>query len=114
MTDDAQPTDATLEYGDQFKHVITGEVKTVHDVREGCDKVLWAEGGFATSWWGRLSTASPHCTSRTTVATTGSDPRRRTAVRLRGQAGIGSSAHGIISFVRMDKTFRKTGYSSSR
>jgi len=37
---------ATLEYGDQFKHVITGEVKTVHDVREGEEKVLWAEGGY--------------------------------------------------------------------
>ena len=45
-TDDAQASDVTLEYGDQFKHVITGEVKTVHDVRDGCDKVLWAEGGF--------------------------------------------------------------------
>jgi hypothetical protein len=36
----------TIEYGDQFKHVITGDVRTVHDVREGSRKVLWAEGGF--------------------------------------------------------------------
>jgi hypothetical protein len=44
--DDAQPTDVTLEYADQFRHIITGEVKTVHDAREGSEKVLWCEGGF--------------------------------------------------------------------
>jgi len=45
-TVDAERKNVTLEYGDQFKHVITGDVRTVHDVREGEEKVLWAEGGF--------------------------------------------------------------------
>ena len=35
-----------LEYGDQFKHLITGDVRTVQDVREGEEKVLWIEGGY--------------------------------------------------------------------
>jgi len=43
---DDQTETITLEYGDQFRHVITGDVKTVHDVRDGEEKVLWAEGGF--------------------------------------------------------------------
>jgi hypothetical protein len=45
-TADAQSENVTLEYGDQFKHVITGDVRTIHDVREGEPKVLWVEGGY--------------------------------------------------------------------
>jgi len=35
-----------VEYGDQFRHVITDEVKTVHDARANEEKVIWAGGGW--------------------------------------------------------------------
>jgi len=44
-TDDEQ-TDVELQYGDQFRHVITGDVRTVQDVRDSSEKVCWVEGGW--------------------------------------------------------------------
>ena len=35
---------AELQYGDQFRHIITGEVKTVQEARDG--KVTWVNGGY--------------------------------------------------------------------
>ncbi|MFB6197163.1 MAG: hypothetical protein ABEI52_02685 [Halobacteriaceae archaeon] len=46
QTDDKQTETVEIEYGDQFRHIITGEVVTVHDARDGCEKVLFHEGGF--------------------------------------------------------------------
>lgn len=43
---EVQTDDVQIEYGDQFRHVITGDVKTVHDAREGEEKVVWADGGW--------------------------------------------------------------------
>ncbi len=34
----------TPQYGDTFKHIITGDEKTVHDVRDG--EVTWVNGGW--------------------------------------------------------------------
>jgi hypothetical protein len=44
----AQQTVTTerIEYGDQFRHVITGDVKTVHDARKGEEKIVWADGSW--------------------------------------------------------------------
>lgn len=36
----------TIEYGDQFRHVITGDIRTVHDARPDDSKVCWVEGGW--------------------------------------------------------------------
>lgn len=35
-----------IEYGDQFRHVITGDVRTVHDARPDERKVVWSNGGW--------------------------------------------------------------------
>jgi len=43
---EAQTDEVEIEYGDQFRHTITGEVKTVHDARDGDEKVTWVEGGW--------------------------------------------------------------------
>ena len=45
-TQDAQNETVELEYGDQFRHVITGEVKTIHDARPDEEKVIWADGSW--------------------------------------------------------------------
>ena len=34
----------TPEYGDKFRHIITGKEYSVQDVRDG--KVTWSSGGF--------------------------------------------------------------------
>lgn len=46
QTDDAQTGDVEIQYGDQFRHVITGEVRTVHDARPDEEKVIWANGSW--------------------------------------------------------------------
>lgn len=33
-----------IQYGDTFRHIITGEEHTVHDIRDG--KVTWTNGGW--------------------------------------------------------------------
>jgi hypothetical protein len=38
--------DVVIEYGDQFRHIITGEVKHVHDARPESNKVVWTKGGW--------------------------------------------------------------------
>jgi len=35
-----------IQYGDQFRHSITDEVRTVHDARPDEEKVIWANGGW--------------------------------------------------------------------
>lgn len=37
-------TKYTPEYGDTFRHIITGDEVTVHDVRDG--QVTWVDGGW--------------------------------------------------------------------
>jgi len=46
QTDDSIDEQVTIEYGDQFRHVITGDVRTVHDARPDEDKVCWVSGGW--------------------------------------------------------------------
>ena len=47
MTTDTQTADdVTIEYGDQFRHIITDEVRTVHDARQGEEKVIWSNAGW--------------------------------------------------------------------
>lgn len=44
QTEDETETEYTPEYGDTFRHIITGDEKTVHDVRDG--QVTWVNGGW--------------------------------------------------------------------
>jgi len=44
--DEAQTETIEIAYGDKFRHVITDEVKTVHDARPGEEKVIWADGSW--------------------------------------------------------------------
>jgi len=49
MSAQATQTDGStveIEYGDQFRHVITGDVQTVHDARPDEEKVIWADGSW--------------------------------------------------------------------
>ena len=39
-------TTTQLQYGDQFRHTITGDTVTVQDVRENSHKVTLIEGGW--------------------------------------------------------------------
>jgi len=45
-TDDSEKPEQTIEYGDQFRHIITQDVKTVNSVREESEKVCWVSGGW--------------------------------------------------------------------
>lgn len=42
-TDDSTD-EYTPDYGDRFRHIITGEEQTVQDVRDG--RVTWTKGGW--------------------------------------------------------------------
>jgi len=46
QTGDEQNETVTIEYGDEFRHIITGDVKTVHDARPDGEKVIWADGSW--------------------------------------------------------------------
>jgi len=46
MAQQTQTGCVEVEYGDQFRHAITNEVKTVHDARPDEEKVIWADGGW--------------------------------------------------------------------
>jgi len=43
---DTESENVSIEYGDQFRHIITGDVKTVHDARPDEDRVVWSSGGW--------------------------------------------------------------------
>jgi len=44
--DDSTDEQINIEYGDEFRHIITDEVRTVHDARPNERKVIWCNGGW--------------------------------------------------------------------